>query len=285
MSGSGEHADYKRLHRYAGWKLAHPIGRRVTGPWTGRRTDVLLTMMTEEPTYAEIQKLRQGMRRRLKQRPDSLSFWQLGMSDAESRNCRHCGRLFKPDLVRPCNNPGAPPSVVRYQQRAFCSSICASVGGYNTKDDGRAARIRHTQDGKMNRAEAFERDKWHCYLCGRPTVQGARTGDGRAATVDHIVPLVRNGTESEDNIRCACSRCNTEKGSQTIWNKLKLRIAPGIKEDVLKLLPSPLGLNDLVQLWRYYIFDGDHEQEWWNKPPHPLVTPIARTYPKPPQHK
>lgn len=153
--------------------------------------------------------------------------------------------------------------------------------GYNTKDDGRDTRIRRTQSETMNKVALFERDKWRCYLCGRLTMQGLRAGDGRGPTIDHIVPLFRNGTDSSDNIRCACRRCNTEKGSLPIWGKLKLRIALGIREDVLKLLSVPLTLDDLIQLWRYYYFDGDEPQEWWNKPPHPLVEPIGRAYPAP----
>jgi hypothetical protein len=113
-------------------------------------------------------------------------------------------------------------------------------------------------------------------------MQGLPDGDGRSPTIDHIVPLVANGTESADNLRCACRRCNTEKGSQPIWDKLRLLLAPGIREDVVILLPAPPTLEHLIELWRYYYFDGDDPQEWWNKPPHPMVEPIARAYPREP---
>jgi 5-methylcytosine-specific restriction endonuclease McrA len=239
--------------------------------------------MTDEPTYAEIQRWRRGMRRHLKQRPETLRFWQVGMADIEPRNCTYCGRLFQPNLTRPCKIPGAPPSVVLYQQRAFCSSICSSgTGWYPTKDDGRETRIKRSQSDPVNRTKLFERDEWQCYLCGRLTLRGLPRGDGRNPTIDHVVSLIQNGTQNNDNLRCACHRCNTEKGTLSIWDKLKLRIAPGIREEVLKLLSAPLTLDDLVQLWRYYYFDGDEPQEWWNKPPHPLIEPIGRAYPAPP---
>jgi hypothetical protein len=48
---------------------------------------------------------------------------------------------------------------------------------------------------------------------------------------------------------------------------------------VLALLRAPPTLGQLIELWRYYYFDGDAAQQWWNKPPHPLIEAIPRAYP------
>jgi 5-methylcytosine-specific restriction endonuclease McrA len=47
----------------------------------------------------------------------------------------------------------------------------------------------------------------------------------RAATVDHFpVPLSRGGDHDWDNVRCACRKCNCEKGAQ--WDKqTRMRLA------------------------------------------------------------
>jgi hypothetical protein len=234
----------------------------------------------EEPTYDQIKRWRSSMRRRLKKKPDALRFWHAGMEDDEGRNCKFCGRLFRPNLKRPCMVPGAPPSVVLYQQRSFCTSICSGgLGYYSTPDDSREIRIKASRTDSISRAAVFERDDWHCYLCGRITIKGASSGNGLGASVDHIVPISANGTDSSDNLRCACIRCNTEKGSLCLWNKLRLRITPEQKADVLALLTHQPTLEELIELWRYYFFNGDIEQEYWNKPPHPIVEPIVRVFP------
>jgi HNH endonuclease len=220
------------------------------------------------------------MRRRLKKQPEAFRFWSVGIADSEDRNCKYCGRSFRPDLDRPCKIPGAPPSVIIYHQRAFCTSICSSGQGYySTADDGRNVRIRATRTDPISRAAVFDRDDWHCYLCGRVTIKGASSGNGRGASIDHIVPVSENGTDSSDNLRCACIRCNREKGSRCLWDKLRLRVTPEQKVDVLALLTHQPPLEELIELWRYYIFNGDDEQEYWNKPPHPIVEPIVRVFP------
>ena len=152
--------------------------------------------MTDELTYLEIQRRRSAMRRRLKRQPGTFNFWQVGMADKELRNCTHCGRLFQPNPARPCEIPGAPLSVAVYHQRAFCSPICSSgLGYYTTRDDGREARMKRSQREPINRMALFERDGWRCYLCGRLTLRGLCRGDGRTPTLDHVVPLVANGTQ------------------------------------------------------------------------------------------
>lgn len=234
---------------------------------------------SEEPTYDQIKRWRSSMRRRLKTRPDSFRFWHIGVQDSEDRNCKFCGRLFRPDLTLTCRIPGAPPSVVLYQQRSFCTSICSIGLGYSTHDDGRAVRLKASRTDSISRQAVFERDDWHCYLCGRLTIRGASSSNGRGASIDHIVPISANGTDSSDNLRCTCSRCNTEKGSRCLWEKVKIRITPEQKADVLSLLPHQPTLEELIELWRYYIFNGDEEQEYWNKPPHPIVEPIVRAFP------
>jgi HNH endonuclease len=235
--------------------------------------------MIEDPTYDEIKRWRSSMRRRLKARSEAFRFWYPGVGDREDRNCKFCGRLFRPDLNRACDIPCAPHSAIQFQQRSFCTYICSSGLGYSTHDDGRDVRIKASRTDPISRSAALERDDWRCYLCGRPTIKGALSGNGRCASIDHIVPIRANGTDNSDNIRCACVRCNTEKGSRCLWDKLRPRITPEREADVLALLTHQPTFEELIELWRYYIFNGDEEQEYWNMPPHPIVEPIVRVFP------
>lgn len=37
----------------------------------------------------------------------------------------------------------------------------------------------------------------------------------RRRTREHVIPLSRGGTNSPDNVKSACERCNSEKGNRT----------------------------------------------------------------------
>ncbi|MCK5149073.1 HNH endonuclease, partial [bacterium] len=58
----------------------------------------------------------------------------------------------------------------------------------------------------LSRKNVIRRDKQQCQYCG--THVGAMT-------VDHIIPRVRGGGDSWENLVCACMPCNTRKGRRT----------------------------------------------------------------------
>ena len=55
----------------------------------------------------------------------------------------------------------------------------------------------------------LERAQGKCELCG-----ASLEYEGVLLTVDHIVPIAMGGTDSPENLRALCSRCNTGKGSK-----------------------------------------------------------------------
>lgn len=60
----------------------------------------------------------------------------------------------------------------------------------------------------------YEKQNGICYICGRKTNLDKDAKDKDTyATVDHIIPLSKNGTDSIDNMAIACSICNNLKGS------------------------------------------------------------------------
>ena len=67
-------------------------------------------------------------------------------------------------------------------------------------------------------ARHFERQNGRCAYCGIPMLlppfRVKKPGD-RRATLDHIVPLVRGGADSEANTVAACDACNAAKGNMT----------------------------------------------------------------------
>ena len=82
----------------------------------------------------------------------------------------------------------------------------------------RIAKLRgRNRAGPVWLARHFEHQNGRCAYCGIPMLlppHRAKPRD-RRATLDHIVPLVRGGADSEANTVAACDACNGAKGNMT----------------------------------------------------------------------
>lgn len=74
------------------------------------------------------------------------------------------------------------------------------------KDSNRSRRGMPDNLWRALRLEIFERDEHACQYCG----------DGNDLTCDHIVPLVRGGTNDPENLVTACRSCNSSKGDKLL---------------------------------------------------------------------
>jgi hypothetical protein len=61
--------------------------------------------------------------------------------------------------------------------------------------------------------ELAARDGWVCWLCDAPIDPSLPPTFAGGATVDHVVPRSRGGTNDRDNLRLAHRRCNGGRGS------------------------------------------------------------------------
>lgn len=52
-----------------------------------------------------------------------------------------------------------------------------------------------------------------CFWCGVPLRLEASTKGAEKATLEHIVPLSRGGTNDLVNLTLACGRCNSSRGT------------------------------------------------------------------------
>jgi hypothetical protein len=70
------------------------------------------------------------------------------------------------------------------------------------------------RDSKRRRI--YERDGWKCWACGRPVAGGRKLriegGTELLATLDHVLPRKRGGTNHESNLVTSCEDCNRLKG-------------------------------------------------------------------------
>lgn len=57
----------------------------------------------------------------------------------------------------------------------------------------------------------------NCWYCGIDLVTWTVKGrQPNSFTIDHLIPISRNGTNEISNLVPACSHCNTSKGSRTL---------------------------------------------------------------------
>jgi hypothetical protein len=62
----------------------------------------------------------------------------------------------------------------------------------------------------------FERDGWVCYLCGFTIDESLRFPDPLSASIDHLEPLSRGGSDALDNVGATHLRCNMAKGNRAL---------------------------------------------------------------------
>src|SRR5690554_6559036 len=59
-----------------------------------------------------------------------------------------------------------------------------------------------------------------CEICGKPVDMSLKHGHPMAATIDHIIPVTKNGHPSDiDNLQLAHWSCNRQKSDKLFKNK------------------------------------------------------------------
>jgi 5-methylcytosine-specific restriction endonuclease McrA len=85
----------------------------------------------------------------------------------------------------------------------------------STARNARRVRLEGATVERFDPAEVFERDGWHCGLCGGSVDRELRWPDPASASLDHVVPLVAGGAHSRANTQLAHWLCNVRKGART----------------------------------------------------------------------
>lgn len=57
----------------------------------------------------------------------------------------------------------------------------------------------------VDRDAVYARENGYCYVCKLPVAR-------ELATFDHVTPISDGGTDTEDNVRPAHRKCNSQKG-------------------------------------------------------------------------
>ncbi|MEO0072918.1 MAG: HNH endonuclease [candidate division WOR-3 bacterium] len=95
----------------------------------------------------------------------------------------------------------------------------------------------------LTKRNILRRDNHQCQYCGK------KTGP---MTTDHVIPKGKGGTDSWENLVCACVECNTKKGNKPYMSVgLKLLRKPK-KPTYLQFILS--SRDKIPEEWRPYLF-------------------------------
>ena len=89
----------------------------------------------------------------------------------------------------------SPPWMV---ESPYCGRRCS----------GKAKTKRRKAIGRAIRTAVLERDQWTCQLCFDPIDPLAPLGNW-SASVDHVIPISKQGTDEIDNLQAAHRWCNS----------------------------------------------------------------------------
>ncbi len=107
---------------------------------------------------------------------------------------------------------------------------------------------RHHRHVKFCRANIYARDHNTCQYCGRKCT----TED---LTFDHVVPAVKGGSRTWDNIVSCCFGCNHRKGGRTPEEAgMRLIRKPREPDWVPTMLHITIGFRTAPQAWRDYLY-------------------------------
>lgn len=120
--------------------------------------------------------------------------------------------------VATCEQCGEPYLYIGRRSK-YCSDDCKRIA-INRKHDKRINED-NTVDRDITLEKLYRRDKGRCYICGRDcdyndfkVIEGCFVVGDTYPTIEHVKPLCKGGLHSWDNIKLACFRCNTKKGSK-----------------------------------------------------------------------
>lgn len=130
-------------------------------------------------------------------------FWKQPFTQIKYKICKECGELF-------------------IGNKKYCSDKCDRHHANHTKEINRRIKIqKQIIDKDISLKKLYQRDHGRCYICGcicnwndyENKDNVFYTGKSYP-TIEHVIPLSKDGKHSWDNVKLACFDCNTKKSTK-----------------------------------------------------------------------
>ena len=127
----------------------------------------------------------------------------------EVKRCRDCGLEIAKRQQR-CADCKEKSLIVSKRKKRAYETLRRKITGNSSNHRGRARKYGCFYES-VNRIHVFERDGYICHLCGTKTDPSSPTNSAHYPSLDHIIPMSKQGPHSYSNIATACFRCNALK--------------------------------------------------------------------------
>lgn len=116
----------------------------------------------------------------------------------------HCGAVIVPPRYE-------------YRPRKYCGRACANQAAGRARDRQLSTPTRRSRRERARQAPGLT-EHHRCRLLTRWRQQRRTCAycPGQPTTVDHVVPLIRGGTNWEGNLAPCCRPCNSSKGDRLL---------------------------------------------------------------------
>jgi hypothetical protein len=163
--------------------------------------------------------------------------------------CTHCGGTCRMFVCDSCREQKKREAIQVFNERrklngrtdrpnATPLGTCRTCGGeceiyvcdVCKHENVRFHRLKHRLQMKEIESERYtpseiaERDGWRCQLCRKAVNSRKRWPDPLSASIDHIVPISKGGTDVRANVQLAHLRCNISKGNRLRPDGEQLRL-------------------------------------------------------------
>lgn len=124
-------------------------------------------------------------------------------------------REERPDFVeQPCHYCNQPVWKLATRGGIVSHPICkdAARRDRNRQKNSKRRNYRYISQSKF--MEISIRDEWTCHLCGEQVDETLPRLAAKGASLDHVIPLSKGGTDDPENLKLAHFICNVRKGNK-----------------------------------------------------------------------
>ena len=141
-------------------------------------------------------------------------------------------------LTRPCAECGEVIDHTRRSDAAHCSTECQQAVWYRENDamlkaraaawkidnrdmakdsdHRRRAAMRGSATGPIDYVKVWDRDGGCCWICRKPVDQTLTYPDPMYRSWDHVIPVIKGGSHTMENVALSHLVCNTSKKSKIL---------------------------------------------------------------------
>ena len=101
----------------------------------------------------------------------------------------------------------------------------------------------HKNQITLSRKNLLKRDNKICQYCGKTDTN---------MTIDHVIPKVKGGTDTWENLVVACFKCNSKKGNKLLSELTMQLIKKPSKPSIITYLQNQVTLSQ--DDWKPYLY-------------------------------